>query len=205
MQINPVRDQTGSLKSPATGEKNIMSEAIGFWRAEHANFASLLRLLEKRLYAFHTGGRPDYELMLDIVQYLRHFPDRYHHPREDVAFACLARHDPSLGPLVTRLHDEHRRIAEAGDVLYALLTAPLEGSMVGRNEIEAAAQAYLMLYRQHIASEEISVMPRAMSLLTDADWAEVARAHPQGIDPLFGADADASYKELRRQISLEAG
>ena len=29
--------------------------------------------------------------MRDVVSYLRHFPDRYHHPREDAEFTCLPR------------------------------------------------------------------------------------------------------------------
>ncbi len=181
-----------------------MSAAVAFWRAEHSSFASLLRLLEKKLFAFHSQDRPDYEGMLDIIQYLRHFPDRYHHAREDVAFACMARRDPSLAPLVARLHDDHRRIAQAGDGLRALLETALEGSIVSRETIESDAQDYVIQYRQHIASEEINLIPHAVSLMTESDWAEVARAHPDAVDPLFGADADESYRELRRQISIEA-
>ena len=70
---------------------------------------------------------------------------------------------------------------------------------------EAAAADYLVLYRRHIASEEISVMPHAIEHLTPADWEEVARVVPQGTDPLFGAQADTGYRELRRQIAMEAG
>ena len=181
-----------------------MSASIAFWRTEHANFAHLLDLLEKELAAFHGDAPPDYELMLDIVEYLRHFPDRYHHPREDVAFAHLEKRDPQLAPLLQRLREEHHQIAESGDKLRAMFTAAAEDAIVSRQEIETAAQDYLAAYRQHIASEELSVMSHAATLLTDADWADVARAVPSGVDPLFGAGADEAYRDLRRRIAIES-
>lgn len=182
-----------------------MSAAIAYWRTEHASFAHLLDLFEKKLAAFHTEAQPEYQLMLDIVGYLRHFPDRYHHAREDIAFACLVRRDASLAPLVERLRLEHRQLAAAGEALEYLLTGALEGAIVARKSIEAAGADYLVLYRQHIASEELVLIPRAIELLTAKDWEEVAHAVPNGTDPLFGANADERYRELRRQIALEAG
>lgn len=181
-----------------------MSASIAYWRTEHASFAHLLDLLEKKLAAFHTGEIADYNLMLDILQYLLHFPDRYHHAREDVAFGCLVKRDPGLAALTGHLLNEHREIAAAGAALRQLLADASEGSLVAREAIEEAGQAFLVDYRRHIASEELTVMPRAMALLTEEDWAEVARAVPPGIDPLFGAEADEAYRELRRQIALEA-
>jgi len=75
-----------------------MSEAIDQWHAEHANFAQLLALLERQLARFHADEQPDYVLMLDVVEYLRHYPDRFHHAREDVAFERLVAHDPFRMP-----------------------------------------------------------------------------------------------------------
>ena len=181
-----------------------MSASVAYWRAEHSNFAHLLDVLEKNLVAFHTDASPDYALLLDIVEYLRHFPDRYHHPREDIAFACLAKRDAAMKPLLDRLHKEHREIAAAGERLQGLLVAASGDAIASRREIESVAQDYLAAYRQHIASEDVHVLPHAGTLLTDEDWAEVARAVPMGIDPLFGAGADTAYRELRHKIALES-
>ena len=52
-----------------------MSDSIALWRAEHANFATLLDLLEGELDLFHKGGSPNYDLMLDIMFYMTHYPD----------------------------------------------------------------------------------------------------------------------------------
>ena len=62
---------------------------IEAWHTEHAYFMRLLDLLHDQVAIFESGQRPKYDLMEDIISYLRNYSDRYHHPREDVAFARL--------------------------------------------------------------------------------------------------------------------
>ena len=181
-----------------------MSSSVKLWHAEHANFSRLLALLEVQIAVFHEGGTPNYELMIDIVSYLRHYPDRFHHASEDVAFKRLLAREPALHGKVNRLLQEHRVIANAGDELLRLLNEVADEAIVARAEVEAAADTYLVYYRHHIATEEDEVLPRAIELLTPEDWAAVAAAIPAGRDPLFGDNSDERYRELRRLILLEA-
>lgn len=181
-----------------------MSDTIAMWHAEHRHFARLLDLLEQQVAAFHDDDGPNYELMLDVVSYLRYFPDRYHHPREDVAFARLVAHDPALKPVVDRLLQEHRVIAAAGSELLAYLEQVVEDILVERAKVEAAAATYLVYYRRHLAMEDRDLAPRAEELLTAQDWEAVMAAVPHGVDPLFGEDCEPRYRELRRQIAAAA-
>jgi hemerythrin-like domain-containing protein len=177
---------------------------IAAWHTEHVYFQRLLDLLQRQVDVFHTGERPNYELMLDIITYLREFSDRFHHPREDAAFALLAKRFPDMALQLARLQQEHRVIAQAGETLLKQLNAILGGAMVSRAEVEMAAATYLVYYGNHIAKEEEDVLSRAAQALTPEDWAAVARAAPPARDPLFGADPQERYRELRRQIALEA-
>jgi len=181
-----------------------MSDTIALWQAEHKHFARLLDLLERQVVAFHADDGPNYELMLDIVSYLRYFPDRFHHPREDVAFARLVRRDPALKPPIERLLQEHRVIAAAGTELLAYLQQVVDDVLVERAKIEAAAATYLVYYRRHLALEDRDIVPRAEELLTREDWEAVVAAIPAGADPLFGENFEPRYRELRRQIALAA-
>jgi hemerythrin-like domain-containing protein len=180
-----------------------MSDPTVHWHAEHANFSRLLDMLQKELDAFHDGRDPNYDLMVDIVTYLQHFPDRYHHPREDVAFARLAKRDPSMSLAVERLRQEHRVIAAAGEHLLKTLNDVASDALISRAAVESIAAMYLVYYRHHIAEEEKEVLSRAAKLLSDADWKAVLAAVPAGRDPLFGDKGDAGYRELRRHIVLE--
>jgi hemerythrin-like domain-containing protein len=184
-----------------------MKDPIQLWHAEHVNFTRLLDLLDQEMTAFHDGGTPDYALMLDIVSYLREMPDRFHHPREDAAVACLLRHDPSMELRINRLLQEHRVIAAAGDELAERLNQVLDGGMVARQWVESAAAIYLTYYRHHLSTEERDVLPRAAQLLTRPDWQHVATAVPPGSDPVFGPAGSGPlhdrYRELRRRLQRD--
>lgn len=181
-----------------------MTAAIEQWHEEHLNFAQLLGLLERELARFHADAQPNYALMLDIVEYLRHYPDRVHHAREDVAFERLAARDPALRVRINRLLQEHRVIARAGDELLRMLNDVADEALVLREDVETALATYLVYYRHHLATEEREIMPRAAALLTPEDWSAVAGALPAGRDPLFGDAAELRYQALRRLIDVES-
>lgn len=184
-----------------------MSDLTSLWHAEHAQFAQLLNLLDAQINAFHEGESPNYELMHDVVFYLKHYADRFHHPREDVAFQRLVAHDPSLRTKVARLVQEHRVIDAHGSELLERLAQATSDSVavVPRGALESAAATYLIYYRHHLGAEERDILPRAQKLLTDADW-EAVKAAVTGDrpDPLFGEHPQERFKELRRQIVREA-
>jgi hemerythrin-like domain-containing protein len=181
-----------------------MVNPISSWHEEHEKFAQLLGLLEREVDAFHQAEQPNYELMSDIVFYLRHFADCVHHPREDVAFARLVLREPKLALVIKRLLQEHRVISIAGDELLKYLDEATGDVMVPRAALEAAAATYLVYYRNHLNVEEREIMPYAAQLLTDEDWAAVAGTVRSTADPLFGKDVDERFRELRRQIDREA-
>jgi hemerythrin-like domain-containing protein len=181
-----------------------MSDPVAAWRTEHAYFRQLLTLLQRQLDLFHRGGEPNYELIQDIVSYLREYSDRFHHPREDVAFERLARRCPDLELVLARLEQEHRVIARAGEELLGHLRAALGGAVIPRAAVEIAAATYLVYYGNHIAKEEEDVLPRAAAVLGAEDWAAVRAAVPPGPDPLFGNAPEERFRALRRQIARAA-
>ena len=181
-----------------------MTDPIAAWHTEHVYFNQLLGLLQKQLDKFHRGEQPNYELILDIVSYLRDYSDTFHHPREDVAFARLAKKCPDMELILARLEQEHRVIAHAGEVLRKLIQDVIDGAVIPRAEVEVAAATYLVYYGNHIAKEEEDVLTLAAGKLTKEDWEAVRTAVTPGRDPLFGTEVEERYRELRRQIALEA-
>jgi len=174
------------------------------WHTEHEYFHQLLALLQREVDVFHEGGQPNYELVLDIVSYLHEYADRFHHPREDVAFARLAQRCPDLRQPLARLVQEHRIIAQSGEKLRKLIQSVINGAIIPRVEVEVAAATYLVYYGNHIAKEEEDVLTRAAMTLTAEDWEAVRNAVQPGPDPLFGGGSGDRYRALRRQIAQEA-
>ncbi|HXF67135.1 MAG TPA: hemerythrin domain-containing protein [Burkholderiales bacterium] len=179
-----------------------MSDPISVWREEHRRFAQLFGVLESQVARLRAGQEPDYDLMRNLVYYLRHWASRVHHPREDAAFARIVERDPGLRLPVNRLMQEHRVIATAEQELLRRLEDVEAGAMVERAALEAAADTYLAYYRHHLAAEEAEILPRAIELLTPRDWEAVAAAVPAGPDPLFGENFEAHYAPLRQHLGL---
>jgi hemerythrin-like domain-containing protein len=96
-----------------------------------------------------------------IVYYLRSFADRFHHPREDVAFARLVEREPRMQLVINRLLQEHRVVATAGDQFFNRLNEVAGDVMTPRATVEAAAATYLVYYRHHIATEAVRSRPSA--------------------------------------------
>jgi hemerythrin-like domain-containing protein len=182
-----------------------MTGPLAMWHTEHVYFRRLLELLQRELDKFHQAvERPNYEVMLDVIAYLRDFSDQFHHPREDVAFARLAERCPDLKLDLARLAQEHRVIARAGETLRKHLEAILSGALIQRAEVEVAAATYLVYYGNHLAKEDELVLERAEKALTVEDWQAVKGAVASGPDPLFGERPQERYRALRREIALAA-
>jgi len=185
-------------------ERGRAVDPLSVWHGDHARFSRLLAYLEKEMAAFHEGGDPNYQLMRDVVHYLHFYADRVHHPREDVAFERLIKRDPAYQFSIHRLLQEHRAIAVAGATLLELLEELLDDAILERAKIESAAALYLVYFRNHLATEERDILPRAALVLTPEDWAAVKAAISDVPDPLFGSDIAAEYRELREWINRTA-
>lgn len=149
---------------------------VELWHNDHVRFQRLLEELRRHMDRFHSGERPEYERMLEIIDSLREAGDRTHHPREDVAFERLAKRCPDLALTLARLKQEHRVIAQAGETLRELLSEALDGAVLPRAELEVAAAMYLVYYGNHIAHEEEDILARADQALTAEDWEAVRKA-----------------------------
>jgi len=176
------------------------------WHAEHHNFSRLLDLVDAWTKRFRAGEDVDYELLRDVMYYMTHYPDRFHHPLEDVVFAELARRDVSLRAPVAELAAQHERIAVDGKALVDDLDAIVGGAVLAREAVAADAERYATHMRRHMASEEEKLMPAVARQFSEADW-EAARQQLGGVDadPLFGEAVEQRYAGLQQEIARQVG
>src|SRR5262249_43463164 len=102
----------GSFISPRreaiSSREGKMTEMIEILRQEHRNIESLLRVLERELSAFDRGERPDYEVVLAVIDYFEDYPDTCHHPKEDMIVEKLRARDPVAAATIGDLEAEHQ-------------------------------------------------------------------------------------------------
>lgn len=177
-------------------------QAIDIIRSEHRTLAALLHGMLYLLRDIRYGGaKPNFELFGAMVYYIRAFPERFHHPKEDAYLFRLVRlRHPAAGPLLDKLQEEHRAGADKiRELEEALARYEQEGAEQLTGFYRAAA-AYAALHYAHARTEENELLPMAEKCLTAADWAEINAAFAGHTDPLLGAEAGAEYVELFRRI-----
>ena len=161
---------------------------------EHRSIAVVVSAMRDIANDVATTWSADAELasVAAMVSWLRDFPEKVHHPKEEAQLHRLLRaRDPSCEALLAEVeaqHVEERRLIER-------IGACLEGGALRRQELGDAVLRFVDHVFGHLKLEETQILPRARECLGDADWREVAEAFAGNDDGRFG---DLSSKELRR-------
>lgn len=175
-----------------------MVEAIAIIQAEHRAYAAVLDCLNNLLQEIESRGRsPDFELLHLILEYIRDFIDRYHHPKEDhYLFKALRRRAPEISPAIEALEDEHRRGPE---LTLALDWALREYQGLGVSayaRFRDTARQYLSFERAHMRREETEIIPLARARLTKDDWQLIDAVFTEDADPVFGVVPKKRFQKL---------
>src|SRR5471032_2731729 len=89
-----------------------MAAVIETLREDHRNIGRLLAALERQIEVFAQAGSPDYDVVVGIAEYFLEYPDRCHHPKENIIFDQLNREYPEQASTVGNLLNEHRLLHE---------------------------------------------------------------------------------------------
>ncbi len=177
-----------------------MSNVIAALDSDHANIAKLLELIESEILAIEVGKTPDYPLLQDIMYYMVQYPDRFHHPKEDLIFTQLLKRYPEARADVNDLLQEHISIGLAGQEFDRILRTSDADSVDVREQLAAAGFAYIWALREHMLKEEKKLFPLAMEVFTKEDW-QLIDEEVDGIDdPLFGEMIAEEYQRLYQLI-----
>jgi hemerythrin-like domain-containing protein len=177
-----------------------MSEVLRLLREEHDNLEKILQAVEHQLQAYDQSEVPDWDVVNAAIDYVKDYPDRYHHPKEDLIYERLKERDPGLAIKVGDLQDEHTRLAETTRHFAHAVENVLGALEVPREAFDKASRDFLDLYREHMFREEGEFFPAAERTLTAEDWAEIDAHLANPEDPIFGAGVDERFDILRDNI-----
>jgi hemerythrin-like domain-containing protein len=162
-----------------------VTEIIEILRREHCNMESLLRVLERALSVFDRGDRPDYEVVLAVIDYFKDYPDSCHHPKEDMIVEKLKARDPAAAATIGDLEAQHREgAARLGRVARAVERV-LGDQDVLRQSVDDIIRDFINHEREHMAMEERVVFPVVLNALRTEDWADIALKLGDQDDPFY--------------------
>jgi len=168
---------------------------------EHRNMSRLLNVLEQQLAIFERGDEPDYGIMTAIADYFVGFPDRCHHPKEDLILRRMRERDAEKAAAVGDLEAEHREIGERARLFHDTVHQVTGDAELPRDAFVATTHGFIEEQRAHMDRERSGFFLWAEAVLTDEDWQDLnASAEARESDPAFGGSIAKEYEALREQI-----
>jgi hemerythrin-like domain-containing protein len=146
------------------------------------------------------GAAPDLKVFRAMLFYIREYPEKVHHPKEDhYLFARLRARTNQLDATIAELEVQHAK----GDALIGALEHALAGyELVGAPAFKTFSdmvENYAAFYTSHMRLEEDEILPVAAQVLTPDDWKIINDAFSANINPLAGAE---HKQELQKLFSL---
>ncbi len=181
-----------------------MAETIRHLHQEHRNMTKLLDLLEADLAVYRDGGAADFDLMRDIMDYTTSWPERYHHPKENLILEKLKDKGAEAVALVADLVGEHEKGEELTRGMATAIGNVAQDVEIPRDLFERLAREYLDFNRRHMEMEEAEFLPLAEAALSAEDWAVIDATLSAPEDPLFGPKVEERYRRLLENM-LDAG
>ncbi len=191
---------SGKREAPG-GRRKLEQPLMAALRAEHKHMASIMELFKEQLAAIERGGLVDTHVVYEIMDYMISWPDRYHHPREDLVYGRVAELDANAGDNVDSLQREHDKMAADGRALLKTIEAWREGRASGAEVVKGGRNYVDALYR-HMNTEETVVFPQVEQVLRTADWRDLADEDllKPVSDPVFGGRVDREFRNMARKL-----
>ena len=186
--------------SGAAEEVIAMPRILDQLQDEHRNALRILGALERQLAAFDKMERPDYDILQAIAAYFTGFPERCHHPKEDLIYRKLVERRPQQWNDLFDLEAEHRQLSAQAHRFKDVVDRILLEAELPREIFTTAAQEFIANQRRHMRLEEERFFPEALKSLTGDDWEELDSQVSNDGDPIFAKSAAEAYVALRENI-----
>ena len=197
----PVLVTRVEANTPLTPEQR----ALAVIRDEHRSLAAVIHAMQD---ATADDAPPiDFAMLRAAMYYLREFPERLHHRREEeTLFHLLRQRVPASQPSITTLELQHRDSKAAFARLEMALAKFEATAPAGRAAFAAELERYAQQQWTHMGQEEAEILPLASEHLTDADWQATASAFESHRDPRFDVQTESGFANVfRRLMDLAAG
>lgn len=197
------------LASPSNGRSVIpwsederweMPKALLAIVDEHHYVFRLLPMLEAEAENLGDQQPVNFDCLEGVMHYLIHYPDQFHHPREDLIFERMADRKAEIRETVTQLKHDHEKMAGNGQAIYERILA--QRDRIDRRRTGKLASdilGYAKALRSHMQREEAEVLQPAWHCLTEAEWEVIDSATRTVDDPIFGDQIAARYVSLMQR------
>jgi hemerythrin-like domain-containing protein len=178
-----------------------MNLMVQYLAQDHKQFIEVLYHLEREVKAYGglTANAPSLDKILDILDYIKVYPQIWHHPIEDIIYETLLSKDIPSPKVVADLMEEHAILDMLTDYLHQIFNAMSQGHE--EPVVKLVKKTSELIHRQlkHIKDEQNVFFPLLEQYLTSEDWDAIQR-RLEGQINTAGEVKWQEYKSLYRNI-----
>jgi hemerythrin-like domain-containing protein/nucleotide-binding universal stress UspA family protein len=174
--------------------------ALGTISDEHRSIAVAMQCLSR--LGTSTLEAHALEQIRLVVDYLKEFPQRLHHPKEEAHLHRLMRlRHAEVSPLLDELEAEHVHEGVLIEKVRSALAQVEQGDSSAADTLRSALLALTGAIKAHLSREETQVFPMAKQYLQEADWTEIANAFESNEDSRIDDITTAEFDRLFARIA----
>jgi len=153
-------------------------------REDHARFSRVLSMIGRDARRLVDEPEAVLPLFSEAVDYVVHYQNVHHHPREETMFAKVAAKSETLAGTAAQLSQEHEGTDRAGEELLATMkrASNTSSQRSTRQDLARQLERFARSMRGHIAQEEEILYSEAWDKLSPADWEDLAASAPDPLD-----------------------
>jgi len=163
---------------------------------DHVNLVHLLNLLEQQMNSFFAGEETDFNLEIELLDYLESYAELVHHPMEDLIFKTARPLLKGKERVFDKLHEQHNSLIGLARKFRTSLEGVINGAVQSRQEVDIEAREFIALQRLHLELEEREIMPLLDGVLNEINWKVIEKLLPKASDPLFGKRDPKRFRTL---------
>lgn len=169
---------------------------------DHSHMAKVLSYLNKRLRKAGDldHAAPELWALLAVLDYIQVYPERWHHPVEDLIFQRLAQYYPECSHHVTIIEEEHEQLESMTHAMLELCNAFLDDNEQAIKSMRLIMLCYLDMQQKHMLRENEYLYPFIEQHFSKDDWNHIEKTMPVINDPLFGDITKHDYEKIYNEI-----
>ena len=183
-----------------TRNHNPVTTVTDALREDHRNIAGLLRALERQIDNLARSSSADYDIIVGVADYFLQYPDRCHHPKEDLVVAKIREAHPEAAGRIDGIIDEHADLHERARLFRRIVGDLLGGAEVPGPAIVDAARDFIAAQYRHMREEEDLLFPTAERALTAAEWADIEDRFSRRADRVNGPWVEETFRSVRARL-----
>lgn len=154
-----------------------MSEIINNIRVEHKAIFQVINLLEQQLLEFSKGDSPDFELMIDSIDFLKSYLDLETRSGEKLLFIKLVEKEnqahSSIPLAIKEIDTYYITLEESINEFSITIDKVVLGAFIPRSYVNEQAKVFINDFREYIKLKDSVLDPVTPYSLHKQDWTEI--------------------------------